>query len=783
MADFQDLKSKAVTASLWAILEKFSLQIVQFVVSIVLARLLEPKDYGLIALTGIFTSLSAAIIDGGFEKTLIRAKTLDPVQIDSVFYVNLFLGLLLMGVLWTSAGAIGVFFHEPGLPPVLRIVSITLPLSGFTCTQRVLLMKELRFKKISLAQMASSTAGGIVGIVMALKGAGVWALVGSLLTAQVVTVVIFWARSEWYPRLRFSYSSIKDMLPYGTNVMFVSLLFFLMLQFNTFIVGKMYNNTELGYFNRGGRFPDLLVSLVQSIVLKLAFPLFAKVRDEKEQLAEVLRRTTQLVAFICFPLLALLFVNAFDLTLVLLSAKWTPSVIFLELFCFITLLEPFVVIYRELILAKGHARLTMRIFLLTSAGEIALVLFLARFGIMYVVIASIISKTVQYIVYLNSSSRVSGIPWKHDLRWIAPYFAIAVVMGVLVMGLGLLLEKTSLPIIANLIIKLVTGALIYALLAWIFRLREVEMLRNLYRKFGMRFHPVQLRNDLYMVAGLAIRRSQLHRLFRLRNDDRPTFPHKLVYLCGREGQRYLNASLTSVYLFWDSLPEVIVISDGTPLNKVVSWPRKLEVISYKDAYDHFKGCGNEDLCAYADRIVYGKKFISLAYLAQQSPVLYSDTDVLWYSSPKMEDIPTGETYVKMGSDVASGYYSASMLEQLEEDRCLENTPFNAGLMYVAGNLASYPKWNELCNYLATHQAPNASTDYSEQTAFAILANHFNAASYWTPGQVLIRTDDVYRLEYTLKHSPGIMARHYVNTRPVAFWRDFVYICFNKKLSA
>jgi len=783
MADFQDLKSKAVTASLWAIVEKFSLQIVQFVVSIVLARLLEPRDYGLIALTGIFTALSAAIIDGGFEKTLIRAKTLEPIQIDSVFYVNLILGFLLMAILWTSAGAIGVFFHESGLPPVLRIVSITLPLSGFTCTQRVLLMKELRFKKISLAQMASSSLAGIVGIVMALKGAGVWALVGSMLVGQLVTVGIFWTKSEWYPRLRFSFSSIRDMLPYGTSVMFVSLLFFLMLQFNTFIVGKLYNNTELGYFNRGGRFPDLLVSLIQAVVLKLAFPLFAKVRDEKAQLEEVLRRTIQLVAFICFPLLALLFVNAFDITFVLLSAKWAPSVIFLELFCFITLLEPFVVVYRELILAKGLARLMMRIFVLTSAGEIALVLLLAHFGILYVIVASIISKTVQYIVYLGFSSRVSGISWKHDLSWIAPYFFISAATGVLVKGLGLLLEQTSMPTMVNLIIKLVAGALIYVLLCWVFRLRELEMLRGLYKRFGTRLHPSRLRNKVYKAAGLAIRRSALHRIFRLRNDDRPTFPHKLVYMCGKEGQRYLNASLTSVYLFWDSLPEVIVISDGTPLRGIVSWPRKLEIISYETAYDYFKTNSNPDLCAYADRLVYGKKFISLIYLSHQFPILYSDTDVLWYSTPELSTMPADVPYVKMGSDVATGYYAGSVLESLDEFKCLNNIPLNAGLMYLNGDLSTYPKWSELCHQLATHQPAPGCMDYTEQTAFAILANHFNAASYWTHGEVLIRTDDFFRLEYTLKHSPGIMARHYVNTRPVAFWRDFVYICFNKKLSA
>ena len=197
------------------------------------------------------------------------------------------------------------------------------------------------------------------------------------------------------------------MLPYGSRILVVSLLFFLMQQFNTFIVGKLYSKSDLGFFNRGGRLPDLLVSIVQSIVLKLAFPLFAKVRDEKAQLEELLRRTTQLVAFICFPLLALMLVNAYrHITLaVIFTAKWLPSVIFMELFCFITLLEPFVVIYRELILAKGYARLLMRIFLVTSVGEIALVLLLAKYGILYVVIASIISKTIQYGVYMGVASR------------------------------------------------------------------------------------------------------------------------------------------------------------------------------------------------------------------------------------------------------------------------------------------------------------------------------------------------------------------------------------------
>ncbi len=783
MPDFKDLKSKAVTASLWAIVEKFSLQIVQFVVSVILARILEPKDYGLIALTGIFTSLSSAIIDGGFEKTLIRSQTLEPIQVNSVFYVNLGMGTILTILIIASAVPVANFFHEPQLAPVLRVVALGLPLTALTQIQRVLLMKELRFRKISLAQIFSSLAGGITGIIMAYSGMGVWALVGSALTFQVISLFVFWWKSDWYPKWQFSYAAIKEMLPYGSRILVSSILFFLMLQFNTFIVGKLYSKTNLGFFNRGGRLPDLLVSLIQSIVLKLAFPLFAKVRDEKTQLEELLRRTTQLVAFICFPLLALMFVNASDITLVLFTSKWMPSVIFMELFCFITLLEPFVVIYRELILAKGLARLMMRIFLATSAIEITLVLLLARYGIMYVVVASIISKTIQYWGYLIYTSRLTEISWKKMLGWIGPYLGGAVVMGLLVKGINLLLVHTHIPAIARLSFELASGLLIFAVIARLFRLNELSFFKMLYQKVRKQFHLMKLRTFLFKGAGVAIRRFQLHRIFSLKDDNRPTSPYKLVYMCGQEGQRYLNAALTSVYLFWDTLPEVIVISDGTPLNNIVAWPRKLEVISWKEAADHFEAQGNSGLSRYANKLVFGKKFSSLVYLAAKYPVFYSDTDVLFYSTPDISALPPDQTYIKMGSDVPGNYYSDFLLEQMDESRCLANPPFNAGLMYLNGDFSTYPKWKELCEVLATYQPPPGGLDYTEQTAFAILANHYNAANYWTHGEVLIRTDDKFALRFTLKHSPGIMARHYVNTRMPAFWRDFAYICINKKLSA
>jgi hypothetical protein len=250
-------------------------------------------------------------------------------------------------------------------------------------------------------------------------------------------------------------------------------------------------------------------------------------------------------------------------------------------------------------------------------------------------------------------------------------------------------------------------------------------------------------------------------------------------MCGKEGIRYLNASMVSIYFSWDKLPDICVISDGTPISKfkkeLVRWPGKLDIISWEDCALYFRDKGNEDLLSFANANIFGKKFISLLYCSRQFPLIYSDTDVLWYSSPeefKMDKNP----FIKMCLEMDKAYYSSILLESLQEKSCLKTKPFNAGLMYLSGDFSAYPKWNDLCNALGN----SAKSDWmSEQTAFAILNNYLDASSYWGPDEVLIKTDDAYSLKYTLAYFPRIIARHYVNTRPTAFWRDFVYMCLQK----
>ena len=475
--DSENLKSKALSGSIWSLIETFSTQIVQFIVGVILARLLGPKDYGLIALTGIFTSISAAITDAGFEKTLVQKKDLTPLQITTIFYINILLGLLITLIFIGLAPFIAAFFNEPKLTLILQVVSSGILITAFGQTQQALLIKELQLKKISYAKIASSIASAVVGLVLAYNGFGVWALVFSGLSFQVVNVLFFWIQATWYPLLKFSLTSVKSMIPYGMNILASSIFFFLNQQFNNFIVGKFYTKAQLGLFNRGNKFPDLIVSVIQSVVLKMSLPLFAKLQDEPVRLREAVKKTDKVIAFVSFPLLILLLVKAEDITIFLFTEKWRGSIIFLQLFCVVKLFEPFITVQRELLLSQGKARLLLKIFVVTSSIEMALIFAVIKFDIIYVVLASLISRAGQYLTYLIISSKRLNANWVDEIKWLKPYILITAVMAgtVLLADYGLHLAGISVPLFLKLGVELLLGVVAYAYLAFKFKIDEVSL--------------------------------------------------------------------------------------------------------------------------------------------------------------------------------------------------------------------------------------------------------------------------------------------------------------------
>jgi hypothetical protein len=257
-------------------------------------------------------------------------------------------------------------------------------------------------------------------------------------------------------------------------------------------------------------------------------------------------------------------------------------------------------------------------------------------------------------------------------------------------------------------------------------------------------------------------------------EEIPSF--KLVFFCGKYGISYLNASLFSVHKSWKALPEVLVISDGTPVSdlakNIIKWPMRLDIIDWTLCADYFREKSNIDLFDYANKELWGKKLVAVLYCSEHFPTLYSDSDILWFSALKNIENSTFPI-LKMGQDI-DYCFSNEMLKDLNEEKCLLNKPLNAGLIYAYGDFSSHPKWKEICSYLS--KKPDNRT---EQTTFAILNNYFNPDIFWSFEEVLIKLDDTYSLKSTIKQYHQIMARHYVNVKSTTFWRDSIYILLKK----
>jgi len=490
MEEVQDLKIKALNGSFWSILEKFSMLIVQFVVGIILARLLSPKDYGVVALTLIFSGVAAAITDGGFEKSLIQNKTLKSVQINTIFLINILLGGLIILSIFISGPFISRFFNEPLLNPVLRVISFGILINAIGQTPSALLRKELKFKKISYSHVIGSVSGGVIGLIMAYQGMGVWALVYSTLASQLIALLGYLWFSSWRPALQFSIASIRPMLPFGINILFSSILFFSIQQFNSLIIGRYYSKTDLGLVHRGSRFPELVISIIEGVVLKMAFPVFSKVQDDNKQLSYMLMKTVKVLAFVTFPVLTILLANARDLTVVLFTEKWLGSVGYLQFFCLIKLFYPFIIIYKEVLLVKGQVKLSSLLLTCFSVAEIALVCLLVRYGITTVILSTLASAIIQYLIYTRVVSAHIQVSWFTQLGWIWKYAVISILILLTTYILDQFLNNMEGVLVLKLVIKMLAAGITYIFFALLFRVDEAGRIRGIWFSLTKQFSLV-----------------------------------------------------------------------------------------------------------------------------------------------------------------------------------------------------------------------------------------------------------------------------------------------------
>lgn len=461
-----DLKSKTNRAAAWSFIEAISLRGVQFIVGIILARLLLPEQFGLIGMLMFFIALARTFLDSGFGAALIQRQGITKEDTSSIFYFNIIVGVVVAVCLCGIAPWIASFYEQPILTPVLRAMSLILVINSFGLVQEALLIKEINFKVQTKVTLIAGILSGIISIIMAYRGFGVWSLVVQQLSVAAFRTILLWVFSHWRPVWVFSLLSLRKMFGFGSRLLCSGLLHTIFNNIYLVVIGKLFPPAELGYYSRANTLQELPSMTLSTVVGRIAFPVFSSIQDNPERVKRGMKKAITSLVLVNFPMMIGLAVVARPLVLLLLTEKWIPCIPYLQLLCVVGLMFPLQLINLNVLQAMGRSDLFLRLEIIKKV-LIALNIMIAwRWGVQAIVVGRVIISIVSY--YLNayySKSLINYSVWA-QICDILPYMMSALLMG------GLVYTMTYIPSVNYamlLFYQVLLGGGVYILLCRIFR--------------------------------------------------------------------------------------------------------------------------------------------------------------------------------------------------------------------------------------------------------------------------------------------------------------------------
>ncbi len=467
----ENLKKNTIIGLIWKFSENFGTQLISFVVQLVLARILLPEDYGIIAVTAVFIMIAQVFIQTGFSSVLIQKKEINDLETSTIFHAGFMTSIVIFGIIFFIAPWIESFYNIESLALILRIQSVTIILSGLSSVQNALLVRHLAFKKTFIYRLLAVTVQGVVGIYMALNGFGIWAIVISNLVNTSLVTLSFWLIVKWKPKLIFSYKVFKELFLYSSRILMFNLVNTIYNNIQALVIGKAFSTETLGYYNRGYQVPMLIMVNTDGAIHSVMFSSLSKVQDDREKFLAIYRSTIKSSVFIVFPMMIGLIAVAEPLTLFLLTDKWLGSVPFLQLTALICMTWPFSIIYQALN-AENQAKLSFRLNALSKGIALILLFISLPFG----VYAFVFSAFISAIITLCINAFVLKKTYLYQLRtqFLDALGALIASfgMGLVVYSVGFLIDH----LIILLLVQGITGISIYLLLSFVFNRETVKYL-------------------------------------------------------------------------------------------------------------------------------------------------------------------------------------------------------------------------------------------------------------------------------------------------------------------
>ncbi len=472
-------KNKVVSSMIWKFLERCGFQFVQFFLSIILARLLTPSDYGVIALILVFTQISNVFISSGFGTALIQKKDSDELDFSSVFYLSLFVAFVCYFILFFLAPIIAKFYNNDFLIVYIRVVAISLFFSAINGVQGTYVSKKMQFKRFFFSSMGAVLGSGIIGVILAYNGFGVWALVMQHVFSGFFSFVILWFTVKWRPKLIFSFTRVKTLFSFGWKLLCSSLLDTIFKNIYSLIVGRIYKSQVLGYFNRGHQFPQVIAANLDGSIQSVMLPTLSANNDNPSEVKKITRRSISTSAFVLMPCMFGLAAVAEPLVKVLLTDKWLPCVPFLQLACISYALYPIHTANLTGINALGRSDIFLKLEIIKKCVTVLNILITLPFGIYAMAIGQVVSGFISTFINAYPNKKLMGYSYFEQWKDLIPSFVLSIVMA----GIVWVMNFISIAPLLLLIIQIIVGIIVYVVLAKLFKLEVYNYFVNTLKGF------------------------------------------------------------------------------------------------------------------------------------------------------------------------------------------------------------------------------------------------------------------------------------------------------------
>jgi len=438
-----NLKNKTISALSWSFTDSFVNQGFQFIVGIILARLLTPTEFGLIGIITVFLAISNVFIDSGISDALIRKKNTDKADLSTAFYFNVGVAILLFLILFFSAPFISNFFSEPDLTSLVRVLSLNLILTSFAAIHRTILIKNLNFKLQTKISLSAAFVAGIAAIGFAYYGFGVWSLVIRSLLYSLITTTLFWVWHKWYPAISFSIRAFKEMFGFGYKLFFSRIIDTIYMNIYNLVIGKFFSAADLGFYTRADQLKNLIVINLTITTQKVTYPVLSQIQDDNVRLKRAYKRINKTTMFVTFYLMIILAVVADPLIITLIGNKWLPSVQYLQLLCAVGILFPLHAINLNILNVKGRSDLFLKLEIIKKFLAVPAIIIGIFYGIKIMIIGIILNSVFAYFLNSYYSGRMIGYPVKEQIIDLVPSFLVILTVGIITFFIGKVIILTS----------------------------------------------------------------------------------------------------------------------------------------------------------------------------------------------------------------------------------------------------------------------------------------------------------------------------------------------------